>query len=652
MKISTFARGTLITLLSTTVILASVMYWAASSVTATQHKMEQYQQLRYLLTLSFPRLLEVYLGNGDVVTLTEAEQLLVEQVEPLLGQFNQDIAGDISQQVAQLRENMQTRYRALGKMSGNQQMLLLNAENEMVSYAESLIEYGVQGIANYPDVAIQQINSATGLSTNILQLAHLREDYILTGEPHQLDNLLQLNEQMQQEVQQVEQRRLLDIFAQSTSSPDEFTLGEVENEDLGEEIIAELASLIRRYPKELENTVTLITERNAIVSELRGDIQNLAAKLEEAETHIKELQQDNNQYVSTVMMVLILFLLCIAIAIYIGQRLQILKPVNQLASSFKNLVESGEFKPLDNTGRKNEMASIAIYFNRLLDTLAQQNQEREKQLHVVSSALNLMEQQVLGISESVHVTQSDVVQAKERLHQLSGLVEQLNALSTDVQHNAQQTEQAMISSKHNVAKVIEANQKTAERVGLSIRSLTQLGQSVSQVDSILSVIRNIAEQTNLLALNAAIESARAGVHGRGFAVVADEVRALSKRTQESVRDVTDILNELINSNQELESHVSGIQGATNQQHEAATQLMSTADEVQSQAEVVSALSVSVKEQADQQAVCCQEFEQQMDGVQQQVANEGQLAEQIVTDVKQQIAAINHSLNIKSDKKAA
>ncbi|WP_438864678.1 methyl-accepting chemotaxis protein [Neptunicella sp.] len=646
MKISTFARGTLITLLSTTVILTSVIYWAASSVTLTQQKIEQYQQVRYLLTVSFPRLIEVYLGNGNTVTLTEAEQLLVEQVEPILAEFDPTIVGDINQQIAQLKQNLQVRYRALGKMSGNQQMLLLNAENEMASYAQSLTEYAIQGLVNYPDVAIKQINSAQVLSANILRLAHFREDYIGLGESHTLEALLQQNEQMQQEIKLVEQRRLLDIFGEPAPQ-DEFTLGEVENDDLGEEIIAELASLIRRYPKELDNTVTLMTERNAIISELRSDINNLTINLEQAESRIKALQQANNQSVSLVMLGVILFLFVITIAIYIGQRLQILKPVNQLASSFKNLVESGEFRPLSNTGRKNEMAKIAIYFNRLLDSLAQQNQDREQQLHIVSSALNVMEQQVIGISDSVHVTQSDVVQAKDRLRQLSTMIEQLNSLSTDVQNNAQQTEQAMIHSKQNVAKLIDANEKTAVRVESSLDSLSQLTHSVSQVDSILGVIRNIAEQTNLLALNAAIESARAGVHGRGFAVVADEVRALSIRTQDSLRDVTDILSELTMSNQELASHVAGIQDASTEQHTAATQLMFTAGEVQSQAEVVSALSMSVKEQANHQAVCCQEFERQMDGVQRQVSSEGELAAQIVIDVKLQIEAINDSLNITS-----
>ncbi|WP_435610217.1 methyl-accepting chemotaxis protein [Pseudomonas knackmussii] len=77
-----------------------------------------------------------------------------------------------------------------------------------------------------------------------------------------------------------------------------------------------------------------------------------------------------------------------------------------------------------------------------------------------------------------------------------------------------------------------------------MEELQNLSRSNDQIGAILEVIQSIAAQTNLLALNAAIEAARAGESGRGFAVVADEVRGLAKRTQDSVEEIREVIENL------------------------------------------------------------------------------------------------------------
>lgn len=193
---------------------------------------------------------------------------------------------------------------------------------------------------------------------------------------------------------------------------------------------------------------------------------------------------------------------------------------------------------------QDEMDVLAGYFNefiakiqRMLQEVTQTIQELEAssgQLLEITRETKKGSQQQLHASNVLSASMSDMTQQSKRVENHS--------------HNATRaTEQAAERVKEGGEKVlgsVEVIQGLSSGMDNMTQAVNQLRNDSDSIGMVVSVIRDIAEQTNLLSLNAAIEAARAGEHGRGFAVVADEVRGLAKRTQESTKQIEQMIDNI------------------------------------------------------------------------------------------------------------
>ncbi|WP_077340185.1 methyl-accepting chemotaxis protein [Pseudocolwellia agarivorans] len=136
--------------------------------------------------------------------------------------------------------------------------------------------------------------------------------------------------------------------------------------------------------------------------------------------------------------------------------------------------------------------------------------------------------------------------------QLKTAMEEMGTTVNDVAASASTTSSAVHEIQNKVADsstkisdTYNAILSMTDKIQDSEQSVQKVRADFSQVVTVLDVIKGIADQTNLLALNAAIEAARAGEQGRGFAVVADEVRQLAQRTQDSTKEINDMVNTIM-----------------------------------------------------------------------------------------------------------
>lgn len=277
----------------------------------------------------------------------------------------------------------------------------------------------------------------------------------------------------------------------------------------------------------------------------------------------------------------------------------LITPIRKLVASMNSLAKGDLHTELPSV-TKNEIGdmvkAVEVFKNNSIEAerlKAEQSTEQEKKekrqrridqliksfegkatgaVATVSSAAEQLNQTARFMSQNISVTTQKSTAASASSEQASSNVQTVASAAEEMNSSIQE-----ISLQTN--KTTQAAKEAVQRAMNADNSAASLANAANQVGEVLELIQDITEQINLLALNATIEAARAGEAGKGFAVVASEVKNLASQTAKAT--------------EEIESHISGIQGVSK---EVIDVLNTIKDSIANVGEFANGIASAVEEQ--------------------------------------------------------
>ncbi len=264
--------------------------------------------------------------------------------------------------------------------------------------------------------------------------------------------------------------------------------------------------------------------------------------------------------VSTIIMILIAGIIAY---LFVGK---IVKPILEVTDVVGRLAHmdfseiEGQDKLTARADETGQMSRAVAELRRQLVDIVNELRGQSQQLFEASELMNAnasetattveqVEKAVSDISEGASSQADETQKATENVILMGNMVEETTRQVEDLTDNANAMRNSSEEAFATLDNLKKINDQAREAIDVIYEQTNTTNESAMKIREATSLITSIAEETNLLSLNASIEAARAGEQGRGFAVVAGQIQKLAEQSNDSARQIENIIDSLIADSQ-------------------------------------------------------------------------------------------------------
>lgn len=184
-----------------------------------------------------------------------------------------------------------------------------------------------------------------------------------------------------------------------------------------------------------------------------------------------------------------------------------------------------------------------------------------------ATAVGQIEKAISEIAQGATSQAQETQAATEDIILMGNMVEDTSREMETLRENAEKVRDAGNEAMEILSALSSVNQRAKDAIQVVYDQTNTTNESALKIKEATDIISEIAEETNLLSLNASIEAARAGEQGRGFAVVATQIQKLAEQSNESARQIDDIIHSLIKDSEESVQTMKEVKNIIGQQNE-------------------------------------------------------------------------------------